>query len=136
VVAESKRLPLGPGKRYVYDMHAPEAGVAPGAASAAVTPGSALSLPAGVTGKLLTGELLHVAVVQLAPGAALGAHAHDNEEFTFVVKGEVEARIADDTAQVHERCLLHVPPGVMHGLIAPHGATLVIAQDRRCPYSG
>lgn len=136
VMAESKRLPPGPGKRYVYDMHAPEAGVASGAASAALIPGSALSLPAGVTGKLLTGELLHVAVVQLARGAALAAHAHDNEQFTFVVEGEVEARVADDTAQVRERCLLHVPPGMMHAIVAPRGATLVIAQDRRCAYSG
>ncbi|MGQ0752541.1 MAG: cupin domain-containing protein [Betaproteobacteria bacterium] len=135
IVAESKQLPPGPGRRYGYDMHAPDEGVASDAASAMVTPGSALPLPPGVTGKLLTGELLHVAVLQLGPGAALGPHAHDNEQFTFVVEGAVQARIADDPVEVRERCLLHVPAGVAHTIIAAGGATLVIAQDRRCAYS-
>jgi quercetin dioxygenase-like cupin family protein len=134
VIAESKRLPSGPGKRYVYDM-AREEESRSGAGSAHVTPGSALSLPAGISGKLLTGELLHVALLRLAPGAVLGPHVHDNEQFTFVAEGAVNAQLAGARMQVRERCMLHVPAGVSHGLFAPQGATLVIAQDRKTGYS-
>jgi quercetin dioxygenase-like cupin family protein len=134
-IAESMQLPPGPGRRYVYDMHAPHEGIASGAGSAVLTPGSALRLPNGVTGQLLTGELLHVAVLQLAPGAMLGPHAHDNEQLTFVVEGVVQARMADGTMEVRECCLLHVPAGALHAIAAPRGATLVIAQDRRCAFA-
>jgi len=134
-IAESMQLPPGPGRRYVYDMHAPHEGIASGAGSAVLTPGSALRLPNGVTGQLLTGELLHVAVLQLAPGAMLGPHAHDNEQLTFVVEGVVQARMADSTMEVRERCLLHVPTGALHAIAAPRGATLMIAQDRRCAFA-
>jgi quercetin dioxygenase-like cupin family protein len=134
-IAEAKQLPPGPGRRYVYDMHAPHESITPGTASAVLTPGSALRLPDGVTGQLLTGELLHVAVLKLAPGATLGPHAHDNEQLTFVVEGAIEARITDDAMEVREHCLLHVPAGALHAIAAPHGATLVIAQDRRCAFA-
>lgn len=134
VIAESKRLPPGPGKRYVYNM-ADEADAAAGPASAVVTPGTRLTLPPGITGKLLTGELLHVAVLRLAPGATLGRHAHDNEQFTFVAEGMLQAELESECTQVNERCMLHVPAGMAHALAAPRGAIIVIAQDRRRDFS-
>jgi len=134
-IAESKRLPPGPGRRYVYDMR-DDNDAAPEPASANVTPANRLSLPSGVRGKLLTGELLHVAVLRFAAGATLPRHAHDNEQFTFVAEGALEADLAGERVEVRERCLLHVPPGVPHALRAPHGALLVIAQDRTANYAG
>lgn len=134
VVAEARRMPPGPGKRYVYDMSRLDDSHS-GPSSAAVTPASALTLTSGISGKLLTGELLHVGVLRLAPGAMLDRHAHDNEQFTFVAEGTLDAEIDDGRMQVAERCMLHAPAGMPHKLSAPRGAVLVIAQDKRRGYS-
>jgi len=133
-LAEAKRLPPGPGKRYVYDM-LDDADSGSGPASARAIPQARLTLPEGVGGKLLTGERLHVAVLRLGPGAAIACHAHDNEQFTFVAKGALEADLDGDRVTVGERCLLHVPSGTPHALSAPHGAFLVLAQDSRSEFS-
>lgn len=133
-IAESKRLPRGPGKRYVYDMRE-DSDAAPEPASARVTPGSRLNLPAGIRAKLLSGELLHVAVLHFAAAATLPCHAHDNEQFTFVAQGMLEAELDADRVRIPERCVLHVPPGVPHALSAPRGAIAVIAQDTGSRYA-
>ena len=134
VIAESKRLPGGPGRRYVYDM-ADDNDATASPASAAVTPGPRLALPPGITGKLLTGELLHVGVLRLAPGAAITRHVHDNEQFTFVAEGALQVELEGERLPVNACCMLHVPAGMPHALAAPRGALIVIAQDRRCDYS-
>jgi len=134
VIAGSKRLPPGPGKRYVYDMR-DEDDAAPEPASARVTPGRKLSLPSGIRGKVLTGERLHVGVLHFATGALLPRHAHDNEQFTFVARGALAAELNGERLPVNERCLLHVPPRMPHALSAPHGAVVVIAQDNGSNYA-
>lgn len=134
-LAEAKRLSPGPGKRYVYDM-LEAADSWSGPASAAVQPETGLALPTGITGKLLTGEKLHVAVLRLAAGAAIARHAHNNEQFAFVAEGMLEAELESNRMPVNERCLLHVPSGIAHTLAAPHGALLVITQDKRLSFSG
>jgi quercetin dioxygenase-like cupin family protein len=131
VIAESKRLPAGPGKRYVFDMT--DERDASGPASAAVT---RMALPSGITGRLLTGELLHVGVLRFAPGAALSRHLHDNEQFTFVAEGMLDAELEGEPLQINERCMLHVPAGMVHALTAPRGAVVVTAQDRCRDYCG
>ncbi len=127
MMAEAARNP-GPGRQYVYDMAA-EAPVRAGPASVTVIAGSALPVPAGVQGKLLSGEKLHVAVLRMAPGATVPAHAHDNEQLTFVVSGMLQAELEGESLSVAERCMLHVPPGMRHTLAAPHGALIIVAQD-------
>lgn len=134
VLAQAKRLPPGPGKRYVYDMLEMTDSWS-GPASAAVRVGTELALASGVSGKLLTGEKLHVAVLRLAPGAAITRHTHDNEQFTFVAEGTLSAELEGDAMTVNERCLLHVPAGMPHAIAAPRGALVVIAQDKRRGFS-
>ena len=134
LIAAARDLPPGPGRRYVYDM-APDASAAVGLTSAAMTPGPQLGLPTGVTGNLLVGELLQVGVLRLAPGARITRHTHQNEQFTFVVEGELDAELEDEPMRVDERCMLHVPAGMAHALLAPRGAVVVIAQDKRASYT-
>ncbi|HET7597692.1 MAG TPA: cupin domain-containing protein [Burkholderiales bacterium] len=133
VISESRRLPPGPGKRYVYDLR--ENAMQPPAASSSAMLSEPMASP-GIRGRLLTGELLHVAVLRLAPGAALAAHAHDNEQFTFVVEGALDATVENRAFEVKPQCLLHVPARMAHALRAPGGALIVIAQDRRRHYAG
>jgi len=127
---EARRLPPGPGKRYVYNMIG-DAGSWAGPSSAVLKTNKDITLPAGIAGTLLTGEKLHIAVLTLPAGAVIRPHEHDNEQFTFVVEGALEAELGGERLAVHERCLLHVPSGVRHGLTASRGAIIVIAQDNR-----
>ena len=130
VIEESKQQPPGPGKRYVYDMLG-DTDDWSGPASAHVTRDGELTLPPRIRGKLLTGERLHVCVLRFDPGAGLNNYRRDNEQLVFVVEGELDVDLADEHLIVKERCLLHVPAGMRHELNAPHGAIVVIAQDKR-----
>jgi quercetin dioxygenase-like cupin family protein len=132
IIEESKHLPPGPGKRYVYDMSR-ETDSATGPASAEVTPDAKLRLPPGITGKMLTGERLHVAVLRLARGATLTNYRRDNEQLAFVIEGELEVELNEEHLQVNRRCIVHIPPGARHELVAPEGALIVLAQDRSDP---
>src|SRR4051812_38324665 len=89
IMEEARRLEPGPGKRYVYDMNK-ETDAASGPSSAQVTPDAQLRLPPGITGKMLTGERLHVAVLRMARGASLVNYRRDNEQLAFVIEGELE----------------------------------------------
>jgi len=129
-IEESRRLPPGPGKRYVYDMHE-DADAGSGPASAEVMLDADLRLPPRIRGKLLTGERLHVMVLRFEPGAVLKNYRRDNEQLAFVVDGELEADLDGEPMSVSRRCMLHVPAATHHELWAPLGATVLIAQDRR-----
>jgi quercetin dioxygenase-like cupin family protein len=129
VIEESKSRPAGPGKRYVYDMRSiHDRGRSP--ASAEVVPDTQLNLPPGVTGKLLTGERLHVAVLRLDPGARISNYRKDNEQLVFTAEGELEVQLGEESLDVPQYCVLHLPPGARHEIVAPTGATIVIAQDK------
>jgi quercetin dioxygenase-like cupin family protein len=129
ILEQSMKLAPGPGKRYVYDMRKPDdASMQP--ASAEVTPDAKLRLPPGISGKLLTGERLHAIVLRLEPGASLSNYRKDNEQFVFAAEGEVEVDLEDEQLVLPKRCVLHIPKGIRHELAAPHGALIVIGQDK------
>ena len=127
---QSRELPPGPGKRYVYDMLA-DRDAWSGAHSAEVTTDADLRLPPRIRGKLLTGERLHVCVLRLDGGATLANFRRDNEQLVFVADGELEVDMGDEQLVVGRRCALHVPAGTRHELYAANPAIVVIAQDKR-----
>jgi quercetin dioxygenase-like cupin family protein len=129
IMDESATRPKGPGRRYVYDMRKPDERVAQ-PASAEVTTDAAMRLPPGITGKLLTGERLHVGVLRLEPGAMLSNYRKDNEQLVFAVEGELDVDLDEEQLVLAQRCLLHLPPGTHHEIAAPHGAIIVIVQDK------
>jgi len=129
VIEQSKALPPGPGVTYVYDMRrSNHAEARP--ASAEVMIDDAFRLPRGVSGKLLTGERLHVAVLRLEPGASLANYRRDNEQLAFVIDGRLEVDIEAQELEVGKRRIVHLPPGTRHELVAPDGALIVLVQDR------
>lgn len=130
VLEASERLPPGPGKRYVYEMHT-DTDTWQGPASAEVICDRDLRLPPGVRGKLLTGAHLHVGVFRFDAGAMLNNYRRDNEQLVFVVEGELDVDLGDEHVTVSKRCILHVPPGTRHELYAAAGAIVLIAQDKR-----
>lgn len=134
MIAEKGADPAGVKTRYVYDFS--KLVEKPGqATSARMQPD--VQLTSGVKGGLLISEKLQVAVLDLAPGATLSAHAHDNEQFTLIAEGDVQADIGGTTQRVAERFVIHVPPKVMHGIVAgSNGARIVTVQDTRFTFAG
>jgi quercetin dioxygenase-like cupin family protein len=134
MMAEKGANPAGVRTRYVYDfkklIEKPEQ-----ATSARMK--SDVQLAGGVKGGLLISEKLQVAVFDLAPGATLPTHVHDNEQFTLVAEGDVHAYVAGNSKRVAERFVIHVPPQVSHGIIAgSKGARIVTVQDTRFEFAG
>jgi quercetin dioxygenase-like cupin family protein len=134
MMAESGTDPEGDKTRYVYDFkqlfEKPER-----VTSARMTPD--LQLSSGVKGGLLISEKLQVAVLDLAPGAVLPTHGHENEQFTLVAEGDVHAYVAGNSHRVKERFVIHVPVQVSHGIIAgSKGARIVTVQDTRFAFAG
>lgn len=134
MMAESGTDPEGAATRYIYDFE--NLAERPGRkTSARMVPD--LKLASGVAGGLLISEKLQVAVLNLAPGATLPTHAHDNEQFTLVAEGDVHAYVAGNSHRVGERFVIHVPPQTSHGIIAGgRGARLVTVQDTRYAFAG
>lgn len=134
MMAESDTDPEGAATRYIYDFnHLAER---PGRNTSARMVAD-LQLASGVKGGLLVSEKLQVAVLDLAPGATLPTHAHDNEQFTLVAEGDVHAYVAGKSHRVAERFVIHVPPQTSHGIIAgTKGARIVTVQDTRFAFAG
>jgi len=128
-------MPPGPGRRYVYGMVDVD-GPREGPASASMSLVAESSLAPGVQGRLLTGERMHVGVLRMAPGAALPAHVHDHEQFTFVVEGSLHAELDGTRVEVPKYNMLHIPSRMRHALHAPAGALVVLAQDAHTAYAG
>ena len=134
MMAESGTHPEGDKTRYVFDFIRlfEKAGCA---ASARMQPG--LQPASGAKGGLLISEKLQVAVLDLAPGTVLPVHAHDNEQFTLIAEGDVQATIAGNAHHVRERFVMHAPPQVSHGIVAgSQGARIVMVQDTRFGFAG
>ncbi len=134
MMAASGTDPAGEKIRYAYDFNdfSEKTGRV---ASARMVAG--LQLASGVKGGLLISKKLQVAVLELAPGATLPTHGHDNEQFTLVAEGDVHAYVAGNSHRVRERFVIHVPPQVSHGMIAgTRGARIVTVQDTRFAFAG
>ncbi len=133
LMAEAGTDPEGANTRYIYDFDnlSERAGRV---TSARMTPN--LQLASGVKGGLLISEKLQVAVLDMAPGAVLPTHGHENEQFTLVAEGDVHAYVAGNSHRVRERFVIHVPPNVSHGIIAgSRGARIVTVQDTRFAFA-
>ena len=73
-------------------------------------------LGGGVTRKILAhdGGLMQVEVA-LREGAGGPLHSHPHEQLTYVLSGEFEFTIGDETKIVRAGDTLYKKPGVMHG---------------------
>ena len=140
MMAESGSDPEGAKTRYIYDFSdlADNKNERAGRkTSAHVIPPEQMQLPTGVKGGLLISEKLQVAVLDMAPGAVLPTHVHENEQFTLVAEGDVHAYVAGNSHRVRECYVIHVPPQVSHGIIAgTKGARIVTVQDTRFDFAG
>ena len=72
-----------------------------------------MSTPA-VTG----GERFSAGVVKLEPGKGHERHTHpDSDEILYVIRGEGEQEVADETREIETGDMVFVPEGVEHGTV-------------------
>ena len=67
--------------------------------------------------KLVSGEFIKVAIVTYLEGEAPPPHFHPNEEqFILMLSGKVQMVLGDETREIGEGDLVHVPRNVVHGI--------------------
>lgn len=119
--------------RYIYDGR-PLAEQPGRTASARITP----AVASGIwSGDLVTGETLHVARMRADRNQRGAVHRHPNEQFVFVVEGEIVAEIDGVEHRVGRHCALHVPPDLPHRIgTVNEDALIIVLQDTRHPFAG
>jgi quercetin dioxygenase-like cupin family protein len=135
LIAEAGRDPAGEKTRYVYDFGklADKPGRASRVRVATVGP-----MPwSGATGAVLTGELLHIAVLRYPHGAAAKVSSSPAERFAFVASGALRGEVDGQAVTIGSRSIVHVPSGVAHGFTASGDgdALVVVAQDNRYAFA-
>lgn len=70
------------------------------------------------TPKVTGGERFSAGVVKLEPGKGHGRHTHpDSDEILYVIRGEGEQEVADETRDVTAGDTVYIPEGVEHGTL-------------------
>lgn len=136
LIAEAGRDPVGGKTRYIYEF--PDRPEKPGRARRVETAEVGPMHGSGAAGTVITGELLHVAVLRYPPGGPVGVKASPAERFVFVARGELRGEIAGRPVTVGTRSIAHVPAGVSFGFAAAdeNEALVVVAQDNRQALQG
>jgi quercetin dioxygenase-like cupin family protein len=60
----------------------------------------------GVAGRVIQGQRVTLAIVELEPGSAVPEHSHDNEQVGVCVAGSLSFRVGDEECE-----LGRAPPG-------------------------
>lgn len=131
MIAGSGRDPAGERTRYVYDFG--DLAEKPGRISRVKVAPAGPMPRSGAAGTVVTGELLHIAVLRYPRGSAVNVKAGAAERFAFVAAGALRGEIDGQPVTIGPRSIAHVPSGVPHGFAAlgDGDALVVIAQDNR-----
>ncbi len=68
----------------------------------------------GVGALVKLGEAIEVGKITAAPGTQLKSHAHPEEQFFFMLAGQLRYRIGDVEDVAGPGDLVHFPKGVVH----------------------
>jgi unsaturated pyranuronate lyase len=80
----------------------------------------------GISGRIVEGERITLAVVELKPNGTVPSHQHEHEQMGLVLRGQVTFTVGDETRTFGPGGTWRVPPMTPHGAITgPGGATVV-----------
>lgn len=67
--------------------------------------------------RFITGERVMLAHFYLKKGAVVPAHAHDNEQITYILEGALRFRLGEEEEVLDVRAgeVLCIPPNLTHG---------------------
>lgn len=69
-------------------------------------------------GSVIQGERVQVAMVHKVKGTGSRLHTHPNEQFIFVLKGKVKARVQDQEKIATPGTVIHIPANAPHYMVA------------------
>lgn len=80
----------------------------------------------GVTARVVNGERMTLAAVDLAPRAVVAEHHHENEQLGFVIRGSMTFTIGGEKRDLQPGDTYRIPSHVPHDAAAgPDGCTVV-----------
>lgn len=80
----------------------------------------------GVVGRVVQGERVTFAVIELEPGVVVPEHAHENEQLGVLAQGSLRFRIGDEEREFGPGATWSIPGGVPHDVQAgPDGAVAI-----------
>ena len=80
----------------------------------------------GVTARVVNGERMTLAAVDLEPGAVVAEHHHENEQLGFVIQGTLTFTIGGEKRELCAGDTYSIPSNVPHDAVAgPEGCTVV-----------
>ena len=83
-------------------------------------------LAEGYLARVVHGERLTLAVVEVEPGAQLPEHSHKNEQFGMVIRGSVVFRVGEKQRTVGAGGIWRIPSGTQHLVVAGDVGAVVI----------
>jgi len=82
----------------------------------------------GVTARMVEGERMTLAIVEIAPGKRVPEHRHDNEQIGFVIEGTVTFTVGDETRTLGPGGSWRILSNVAHHVeVGPNGAIVAEA---------
>ena len=80
----------------------------------------------GIHARMVAGERLSLAVVELDPGAVVAEHTHEHEQLGLCLRGSMRFRVGDETRDVEPGDTWTIPSNVPHEATAgPDGAVVI-----------
>jgi quercetin dioxygenase-like cupin family protein len=80
----------------------------------------------GVVARVVDGERITTAVVELDPGSVVPEHQHDNEQLGVVLSGSLLFRIGDESRDLGAGALYRIPPNTPHSVETGPGGAVVV----------
>ncbi len=84
----------------------------------------------GVVMRAMAAERMTLSLVEMEPGSLIAQHAHPHEQIGFMIEGEAEFVIGDQTFRVKAGQMWRIPGGLRHKIQA---LSRVVALDAFCP---
>ncbi|MEX2355728.1 MAG: cupin domain-containing protein [Thermaerobacterales bacterium] len=80
----------------------------------------------GVSMRGLIGDRIHGNLVEIRPGASVPVHGHQNEQFGYILAGELILTLGDQEHRLQAGCAYTIPPHLPHsGRGGPEGCKLL-----------
>jgi quercetin dioxygenase-like cupin family protein len=80
----------------------------------------------GIAARMVSGERLTLAVVELDPGAVVAEHTHENEQLGLLLHGSMAFRVGDEELELGPGDSWTIPANTPHQAVAgPEGAVVI-----------
>lgn len=81
----------------------------------------------GINARAVNGERITMALVELDPNQPVPEHQHENEQMGFVVRGQMEMRVGEETRRLVPGETYNIPSNTPHAVVntGPEGCVVM-----------